>query len=210
MTRGVALPVEAQHGVVIHLVDVVAGEQQHLLDVADDLEVEAHRVGGALLPRAGMSFGALVRLEQADAACGAVEIPRTAEADVLVERAGLVLRQHRDVEDAGVDAVGEREVDHAVFAREGHSGFRAQGGEHSERGPFAPGQDHREDAHRSPPSTVAPVGTTPSNRSNASSSTSASITTLRPTVMLGGMCALLPTMVGPVKNLPGSFSFGLS
>ncbi len=50
-------------------------------------------------------------------------------------------------------------------------------------------------------STVAPLGTAPSNLSKASSSTSASITTLRPMVTLGGMCARLPTMVGPVLKL---------
>ena len=49
---GAALDVPRQHGGVIHLVDVVAGQDQHMLGAVahQDVEVLVHRVGGALVP----------------------------------------------------------------------------------------------------------------------------------------------------------------
>ncbi len=190
-----------QQRVVVHLVDMIAGQEQHLVDRPGQVQVEAHRVGRALLPaRRVAALRAHVRLQQADAAGRAVQVPRPAQADVLVQRAGLVLRQHRHVEDARVDAVGQREVDHPVLARKRHRRLGAIRGEDAEGRAFAAGQDHCQDIHRRPPLNrrVAPLGTLHSKRSNASSSTSALITTLRPTVTFGGICARLPTIVGPV------------
>ena len=48
----------------------------------------------------------------------AVEVPRPAEPDVVVQGARVVLRQDEDVVDPGVDAVREREVDDPVLAAE--------------------------------------------------------------------------------------------
>ncbi len=106
---------------VVHLVDVVAGEDQHGVArvVLDDVDVAQHRVGGPAIP---LRHAATcdVRLEQLHAAAIAVEVPRPAQPDVVVERARVVLRQHDDVVDLGVDAVREREVDDPVLATERH------------------------------------------------------------------------------------------
>ena len=57
-----------------------------------------HRVGGAAIPLRRAAAGD-VRLEHADAARVAVEVPRPARADVVVQRARVVLRQDQHVVD---------------------------------------------------------------------------------------------------------------
>ena len=42
-----------------------------------------------------------------------------------VQRGGVELRQHVDVAEAGVDAIADRDIHQAVFARERHRGFGA-------------------------------------------------------------------------------------
>ena len=124
-------PVAAMEGderLVVHLVDVVAGEHQH--DVAglllDHLEVRQHRVGRAAVPL-GRAAARDVRLQQPDAALGSVEVPRPADADVVVQRVRVVLRQDEHVVDLGVDAVRQREVDDPVLAGKRNGGLGADG-----------------------------------------------------------------------------------
>ena len=62
----------------------------------ESFEVLEHRIGGPPVPLGDPPAGD-VRLEQADAALVAVEVPRPADADVVVERARVVLRQDDDV-----------------------------------------------------------------------------------------------------------------
>ena len=124
-------PVAAVRGderLVVHLVDVVAGQDEDDVAglLADHLEVDEHGVRGAAVPL-GRPAARDVRLEQADAALVAVEVPRPARADVVVQRARVVLRQDEDVVDLGVDAVRQREVDDPVLARERHGGLGADG-----------------------------------------------------------------------------------
>ena len=104
---------------VVHLVDVVAGEHQDRVAgrVLDDVEVAQHRVGRPAIPL-GQLAPRDVRLEQLDPALVAVQVPRPAQADVVVEGARVVLGQDDDVVDPGVDAVGQGEVDDPVLATE--------------------------------------------------------------------------------------------
>ena len=53
----------------------------------------------------------------------AVEIPRLAGADVLVQLKRLILRENADGFDAGIHTVGEREIDNAILASERHCGL---------------------------------------------------------------------------------------
>ncbi len=91
----------------------------------DDVDVLEDRVRRAAVPLGDPAAGD-VRLEHPDAAVVAVQVPRPAHADVVVERAGVVLGQDDDVVDVRVDAVGEGEVDDAVLAAERHSRLGAQ------------------------------------------------------------------------------------
>ena len=53
----------------------------------------------------------------------AVQAPRLAIADVLVQLQRLVLREDAHGVDAGVNAVGKREINDAVFPSEGDGGL---------------------------------------------------------------------------------------
>src|SRR5690606_8126878 len=66
----------------------------------------------------------LVGLEQAHAATAAVQVPRLADTDVVVEAVRPVLGQHADGVYAAVDAVAQGEVDNAEFSGKWHGRFR--------------------------------------------------------------------------------------
>ena len=61
--------------------------------------------------------------------------------DVAVEAVGLVLRQHDDLEVAGVHDVGEREVDQPVDAGERHRRLGPVGGQRHQPLALTSGQD---------------------------------------------------------------------
>src|SRR5581483_2867084 len=145
--RAVGLPrlVEGDHLLVVHAVDVIAGEHHHEVNarvVEQKRQVLIHRVGGALVP-----VGVLapqVGLEQANAALLAVQVPRAPDADVIVQRVRPVLRQHRHVVQPRVHAVAEREVDDAVLAGEGHGRLGPLHGENAEPLALATREDDRD------------------------------------------------------------------
>ena len=115
----------AQHQVVVHLVDVVAGEDQHVLRLfaADGVDVLVDGVGRAHVP---VLAHALHRRQNLDelAEFSAHDVG-PAFADVAVQRQRLVLRQDVNATQVGVDAVGERDVDDAIDAAEGDGRFGA-------------------------------------------------------------------------------------
>jgi hypothetical protein len=129
---------------VIHLVDVVAGEDEDRVGrlVLDDVHVLEHRVRGAAVPLRHAAAGD-VRLEQLHAAAVTVEVPRPAEADVVVEGTRVVLGQDDHVVDVRVHAVGQREIDDPVLAAERDRGLGTNGREDRETLALTAGEDHR-------------------------------------------------------------------
>ena len=118
-----------QHLLVVHLVDVVAGQDDQVFRriALDDVEVLVDRVGGAGVP--AVLGDALARRQDVEAfvALLAQEIPAAVEmADQAV---GLVLRRHSHAADARVQRVREREVDDARLAAEIDGGLRPVIGE---------------------------------------------------------------------------------
>ena len=133
-----------QHVGIVHLVDVVAGEDDHVLGVVhiDEAQVLIDGVGGALVP--GAALGALVGGQDMDAAGGAVQVPGLAAADIAVQLQGAVLGQHAHGVDAGVGAVGQGKVDDAVLAAKGDGGLCHIPGEDVQPAALAAGQQHRD------------------------------------------------------------------
>ena len=136
-------------GAVVHLVDVIAGQDDHQLGVAvgDVLQVLQHRVSRAAVPLP-RSAAAQVWLEQRHAAAAAVEVPGTPDADVVDQRARRVLGQDRDVGEARVDRVAEGEVDDPVLAAEGDPGLGADLRQDREPLTLATGEDQGQDRLR--------------------------------------------------------------
>ena len=137
---GAALDVLLQHQLVVHPVDVVAGEDD---DVArrvarDDVEVLEDGVGRALVPLAlrhplagRQDVEALVPLRPE-------EVPAALE--VADQAVRLVLRRHRDAADAGIEGVGEGEVDDPGLAAEEHRRLGPLVGELHEPAAAPPGK----------------------------------------------------------------------
>ena len=117
-----------EHLAVVHLVDVVAGKNEHVLGLlgADGVDVLVNGVGGAHVPVVAHALHGRQDLDELAHLAGH-DVP--AFADVAVERERLVLGEDVDPAQVGVDAVGERDVDDAVDAAEGDGGFGAVAGE---------------------------------------------------------------------------------
>ena len=135
VTSALVSSMVVQHAAVVHLVDVVAAQDDHVrrLFAADRVDVLIDRIGGAHVPvGAGALHGRqqlkeLAQLLRHDAG--------PAFADVPVERERLVLGKDVNPAQARVDAVGKRDVDDAVVAAEGHGRLGAIAGKRKE--PFA-------------------------------------------------------------------------
>ena len=143
------LHVEADHRAVVHLVDVVAREHEHVQRpvCADDLHVLPQRVGRALVP---VRPEALLRRDDLDELAELAAQVAPAALDVLDERVRLVLRQHGDLPNARVDAVREHEIDDAELAAERRRRLAAILGEIAEPLASAARHDHRQRSSREP------------------------------------------------------------
>ena len=128
---------------VVHLVDVIAGENEDRVGgvVLDDVDVLEHGVGRPAVPLGDAAAGD-VRLKELHAALVSVEIPGPAKPDVVIERAGVVLRQDHDIVDVGVDAIRQGEVDDPVFATERNSGLCAHARQDRQALTLTAGEDH--------------------------------------------------------------------
>ncbi len=142
-------PMRLEEGAIVHLVDVVAGQDQHQLRIAigDEVQVLQHGVGRAAVP-VTRPAAADVGLQQRHAAVAAVEVPRATDADVVHQRARGVLGQHGHVGEAGVHRVRQGEVDDPVLAAERDARLGAHLGEHGQPLTLAPGQDQGQDRCR--------------------------------------------------------------
>ncbi|MNT22280.1 hypothetical protein D3C72_1576590 [compost metagenome] len=105
-----------QHGGVIHLVDVIPRQHHHVFGavLANDVHVLVDRIGGAAIPADFVN--ALLGRQQFDEFVHLVAQEGPARLQVTQQTVGLVLGDHADPADPGVDAVGENEVDDAELA----------------------------------------------------------------------------------------------
>ena len=137
---GVLLDVLHQHRLVIHLVDVIAGQDDDVFRrvARDDVDVLEHRVGRPGIPGAvrhplarGQDVEALVALEPE-------EIPAALQmADQAVR---LVLGRDADAADAGIERVGQREIDDPGLAAEVDRGLGAPFGQFEQAAALAAGE----------------------------------------------------------------------
>ena len=121
---------------------MVTGEDQHVFGViaVDKVDVLVDGVGGTLVPFAALI--GLVRGEDEDAAVHPVKVPGLAVADIGIQFQRAVLGQDADGIDAGVYAVGKREVDDLILAAEGNGGFRHLLGQDVQAGTLPACQQH--------------------------------------------------------------------
>ena len=130
------------HCIVVHLVDVVTGQDQHVIGIIllDEGHVLVDGVGGAAVPVAALD--GLVGGQNEHAAVGQVQIPRSAGADVAVQLQGHILGQHAHGINTAVGAVGQREVDDAVLAAIGNGRLGNLLGQDAQTAALAASQQH--------------------------------------------------------------------
>ena len=145
------LLVEAQQQLIVHTVDVVAGQDQEVVRIVVPypIQVLIHCIGRILIPV--RILASHVGLEQGHPPAHAIQVPGAAASDVIVERTGAILGEDPHGVDVGMDAIGEHEVNDPVLTSEGHRWLGPFVGQHTQSGALASGQDHRYRTHPSPP-----------------------------------------------------------
>src|SRR4029077_5907361 len=108
-----------EHLRIVHLVDMVAGEDEHIvrLFIVEQKKVLIDRVGGTLVP---FFADPLLGWNRGDefAEFGVKDVP--ARANVTVERVGFVLDEDSDFSKPGVKAIAERKIDNTIFPAKGN------------------------------------------------------------------------------------------
>jgi len=138
---GTALDMLSQHHLVVHLVDVVAGEKNDEFAGMrlDDVDVLIDRIGRAEVPhrlRDALAGGEDVKTL---IALGAKEVP--AHLQMPDQAVGLVLRRDRDAANTRIHGIGKGKIDDARFAAKVDRGFGAPVGQLQKPAATAAGQN---------------------------------------------------------------------
>ena len=114
---------------VIHLVDMVAGQDQDVVRFvrAQDVEILVHRVGCTEIPV--LFRNALRGGQDVDELLEAAVEETPAALDVPDQTVGLVLRRHADAPDPGIHAIRQGKIDDAELAAKRHGRFGAPVGQ---------------------------------------------------------------------------------
>ena len=149
---GPVVAVGVDHPRIVHLVDMIARQDDRVAGgrLLDRVDVLVDGVGRPLVPHLG---DPLLGRDHLDVfpQLAAEELPP--HVDVPVQAGGLVLGQHQDLAEVGIDAIREGEVDDPVDPAEGDRGLGPVPREGLEAGPPASRQDDRQDVaiHHPPP-----------------------------------------------------------
>ena len=134
---------EVKHLIIVHLVDVVAGENQKVFRVVGVDEIDILR---NCICCSTVNIEACVSLltgcKNENTTVLGVKSPQTALRNIAVEQYGLILCQNTNYVNTAVCTVAEREIDDAVFATVGDSRLCYVVGKVEQAASPATGQDH--------------------------------------------------------------------
>ena len=138
----IVLLVIRNHLGVIHLVDVVAAQHNHVIRIValNKRYILVNGICRALVPVRAAAL--LVRLQNMYAGVHTVEIPRLAGTDVFVQLERLILCQNTNGLNAGVHTVGKWKVDNTVLASKRNSRLCEVLGKNTETAATAACQQH--------------------------------------------------------------------
>ena len=133
VTSAPGVDVLLQHLLVIHFVDVIAGQNEDVVRLlaADGINILIHRVGGAQIP---VLRNAHLRRQHFDEFAKPHQ-RRPAAAHVPVQAQRFVLRENKYAAQIAVHAIRKRDVNDAVDAAKGHRRLGAIAGQRPK--PFA-------------------------------------------------------------------------
>ena len=112
---GVLFPMEGRHLGIVHTIEMITGQDEHVRRAGGTNleELFAHCIRRALVP--GHVGGCLLGGPDLHPT-GVESVEAVGIRNVAVKRDGVELGEHSDVEDAGVDAVADGDIDQAVLA----------------------------------------------------------------------------------------------
>ena len=115
--------VEVQHEGIVHLIDVVAREYQHIVRVVvvDEFDVLVDGVGRAVVPLAALP--AHIGRQDDHAAIRGVQRPSGPGADVGVEHERTILGQYAHDVDVGVEAVAQGKINQLILSTKRNGRF---------------------------------------------------------------------------------------
>ena len=134
-----AFQVGLKHFRVVHLVNVVPGQDQHVLGMLtlDRVNVLVNGVAGPLVP---VFVDPLLRRHHVEELAEfALKIFLPAETHVTVQTGRFVLGEHQDAPDPAVQHVGKGKIDDPVRSGKRNGGFRPIPGEGFQPRSFPPG-----------------------------------------------------------------------
>ena len=131
-----------QHHLVIHLIDMVAGQNQHIVRIKafHISQILVNRVRGACVPFRLPHL--LIGRKNRNAADILIQIPGNTDTDMGIQSERLVLSKHANGVNTGVDTVTQRKIDNSVFTAKSHGRFRNLRGKNPEPGALSAGQKH--------------------------------------------------------------------
>jgi acetyl-CoA carboxylase alpha subunit len=111
----------SKHLLIVHFVDMVAGENQNIIRIklANKVYILENGVCSSLVPIGIPSV--LIRRKNAETASGTIKIPRGAVTNIIIERKRLVLSQYTNGVNSGVNTVGKREINNSIFSAVAYS-----------------------------------------------------------------------------------------
>ncbi|MNI56686.1 hypothetical protein D3C73_1117050 [compost metagenome] len=112
-----------QHGVIIHLVDMVTGQNQHMLRIKliHKFQIAVNRVCRPPVPAATVL--PFMRRQYEYPAILAVQVPIAAYPNVRMQHKRLILRQHAHGINPGIGAIAQREINNPVGSPKINSGL---------------------------------------------------------------------------------------
>lgn len=131
--------------VVVHLVDVVASQNDHVLGpfLFQRVDVLVNGIGGTLVP---VFVNALLWRHHVDEFTQfAAEEMTPTDVDMPVQAHGLVLREDQHFAQAAIQAIGQGEIDDAVGASERHRRLGSISGQGFQPRPLATCQNDGQD-----------------------------------------------------------------
>ena len=132
---GLGLTVPLDEVGIIHPVQVIAGQNQILIDIPlrEEPNILAHGVGRSFEPT--RAFGSLLSREYFDKSLGETSSQSGIGAgNMPVERGGIKLCQNVNSLDIGVDTITDRNIDQAILGAQRHRRLGAQLGQGIEPG----------------------------------------------------------------------------
>ena len=109
-----------KHPGIVHGVNVVAGQDEHILRncQVDEVQVLVDGICRTLIPVCSLLTG--VGRQDEDTALTLIQIPGAAGSQIVVQFQGAVLGQHAHLIDSRVSTVAQRKIDNTIFAAKRH------------------------------------------------------------------------------------------